>query len=105
MQIRVTAQGVDVLDPGQLSALGLVTELSLNDTVHMLEQRGLIVVPGGNGVPSHVWLDIEELARHAQPAEDPSWRSRYERMIDYAAGEGWTDASRTVVRAHIEVKV
>ena len=101
MQVRVTANGAHVVDAELLNALAVVTELEPDHTVRVLVQDGL-VRPRGETSTEHVWLDIEELGRRAEPPGNPAWRSGYDAMIAYVADKGWTDPDRTVVRAHVE---
>ncbi|MEU6526115.1 hypothetical protein ABZ892_25625 [Streptomyces sp. NPDC046924] len=101
MQVRVTAEGIDILEPSLLTALSVVTELDAPTATRMLAADGLARSPGGTDT-GHVWLDVAELGRRAHPSGDVRWRTRYAAMIAHAADEGWTDATRSVVRAHLE---
>ena len=101
MQVRVTAEGIDILEPSLLTALSVVTELDAPTATRMLAADGLARSPGGTDT-GHVWLDVAELGRRAHPSDDARWRTRYDAMIAYAADKGWTDDTRSVVRAHLE---
>jgi hypothetical protein len=101
MQIRVTSHSIDVLDASVLTALSVVTDLEAVSAVRVLVDDGLAHPDGRGG--DHAWLDIAELVRRAEPDSAPDWRSKFDAMIDYAASKGWTDAGRSVVRAHVEV--
>lgn len=102
MQITVTPTAIDVLDADLLTALSVLTELRAEDTERVLVEDGLARA-GMEPSPGHIWLDVAALAHRAAPPDDAAWRERYEAMIDYAASKGWTDADRSVVRAHLEV--
>jgi hypothetical protein len=51
---------------------------------------------------AHAWLDVAELRAAAGRAADPTWLSEFEKMISYAASQGWVNEDGTAVRAHIE---
>ncbi|GGJ41319.1 hypothetical protein [Streptomyces brasiliensis] len=103
MQVRVTAEGITILDPSLLTALSVVTELDVHATPRALVADGLArdTDEGATG-HGHVWLDVAELGRRAQTPRDAEWRKRYDAMIAYAADKGWADDTRSVVRAHLE---
>lgn len=101
MLITVTATGVDVLDANVLTALSVRTELEPADTERALIEDGLARV-AADPSPGHVWLDVDELARRTMSNGDAAWRDRWDAMVDYAAGKGWTDPDRTMIRAHVE---
>lgn len=101
MQVRVTAEGIDILDPALLTALSVVTELDARTAARALAAEGLARATDERD-PAHVWLDVAELRHRAHPSGDDGWRTRYDEMIAYAAGKGWADGTRSVVRAHLE---
>ncbi|WP_406358801.1 hypothetical protein OH738_38560 [Streptomyces hirsutus] len=101
MQVRVTAEGIDILDPALLTALSVVTELDARTAARALAADGLARATDERG-PAHVWLDVAELGCRAHPSGDDQWRTRYDEMIAYAAGKGWADDTRSMVRAHLE---
>ncbi|MGW1546859.1 hypothetical protein [Streptomyces sp. NPDC002346] len=103
MQVRVTAEGIDILDPSLLTALSVVTELDAHAATRVLVAGGLARSTGGADT-GHVWLDVAELGRRAHTSGDAQWRTRYDAMIAYAADKGWTDDTRSVVRAHLEAR-
>lgn len=101
MKVRVTAEGIDILEPSLLTALSVVTGLDAPTAARVLRADGL--ARGADGADAgHVWLDVAELGRRAHPSGDTQWRTRYDAMIAYAADKGWTDDTRSVVRAHLE---
>lgn len=53
----------------------------------------------GQVAGEHVLVSIEWLRAQSS---DPEWSVSLEKMLDYAATQGWTDPKRTWVRAHIE---
>jgi hypothetical protein len=54
------------------------------------------------GAPTHVFVPTSWLLEQAgERAHDPLWRERFDGMVAYAAGKGWTDADGRV-RAHVE---
>lgn len=101
MQVRITDDGIDVLDAALLTGLSAITDLDVDSAVAALVATG-IAHPGRGGI-EHVWFDVAELARLAAPDDVPGWQVKYDAMIDYAASKGWTDADRSFVRAHLEV--
>jgi hypothetical protein len=50
----------------------------------------------------HVWLTREDIERLAgERSRDPAWRDQLEKMLAYAASQGWVN-DEGAVRAHVE---
>lgn len=50
----------------------------------------------------HLWVEIAWLRNAARPSSAaPDWERGFDKMIAYATGKGWVDASGRAVRAHI----
>jgi len=49
----------------------------------------------------HIWCSIDRLRQCAAPPDASDWQERFDAMIAYAAGKGWTDAANENVRVHI----
>ena len=55
-------------------------------------------------IGGHAWVAPETLARLAgDAAVDPDWQARFDAMLAFASGKGWTDAAGHV-RAHVEIE-
>jgi hypothetical protein len=105
VQIRVDSSGdVKVVETADFTGLSVRTELDPARTSLALAGAGLLRDVDGSA-RSHVWLDIEALARRTGIIDDPEWRRGYGEMIGYAADQGWVDEKGLAVRAHIEAPV
>ncbi len=100
MQVRVGPTSIDVLEQDVFTALAVITALPTEEAVAHLLVDGL-ARPGAE--VGHVWLDVAELARRADPGRDEHWRAGFDGMIAYASSRGWADADGGLVRAHVEV--
>lgn len=93
MFVRVREDGATVADVGNLRALHV--DLTGVDTT--TAERAITAAGLGTPDGDHVWLEIAALRAAGHPTED--WRAGFDRMIAYAAEQGWVDGTR--VRAHV----
>lgn len=57
---------------------------------------------GKAGEGDHVWIGISRLHALGGRYGAPDWRGGCDKMIAYAASQGWVDEAHQRVRAHIE---
>jgi hypothetical protein len=98
---RITADSVELVEPEDVRAFSVVCppELTAAQLAAGIERAELgELLPDGE----HVMVAVDAVRRLADGRVGPGWPDDLAKMIDYAAGKGWTDADRTRVRAHIE---
>lgn len=101
MHFRITADAVELVEPEDVRAFSVVCppELTAVQLAESVERAGLgLVLPDGE----HVMVAVDAIRRLAEGRVGPGWPDDLAKMIDYAAGKGWTDEDRTHVRAHVE---
>ena len=101
MHFRITADTVELVEPADVRAFSLVSppELTAAGLAASVARAELgVVLPDGE----HVMVAVDAVRRLADGRVGPTWPDELAKMIDYAAGKGWTDEDRTHVRAHIE---
>ncbi|MFJ8816279.1 hypothetical protein [Amycolatopsis thermoflava] len=100
MYVRVSGDGVDVHETGDLRALSVrVDGLGYDEVVTRLVRSGL----GSGAGAGHVLLDLARLRELAErPGTGPDWPDRSHRMIAYARGRGWLTPDGRCVRAHLD---
>lgn len=70
--------------PGELAAMQLAHWCSVGDD------------------SEHVWLDVAECRSIGRAARGGAWGTEYDAMVEYATTKGWTDATGSRLRAHVE---
>jgi hypothetical protein len=99
---------------GETAAVGLADPRVFDDLRVVVEADGepsteaLAAALAGAGFLDadgrHVRLAADSLPRLAGGlADDPTWRSEYDRMVAYASGQGWVDDDGRI-RAHLEYR-
>jgi len=92
------AASVTVAEAENLRALSVeLRGCSPEQAAALLGERDLGRLEG-----SHAWLRIRALRAIARPPTSCTWDERFQRAMDYAEGNGWTDPGGDLVRAHLE---
>ena len=101
MQFRITADRVELADPEDVRSFSAACPpgLTHDELVDSVRRAGLgELLPGD----THLMVPVEAIRRLAAGRVGPGWPDELAKMVDYAAGKGWTDQDGTRVRAHIE---
>ena len=95
MLIRVTRAATPVLDGvGDFKSFNLVAEDGLAGPA-----LAAALGPAGRLEGGHAWISPAWL--RAAAGGDAAWEAGFEKMLQYAAKQGWVDAAGAI-RAHVE---
>lgn len=101
MYFRITAQGADLIEPGNVQAFHATVPADLPfDVLEAgVARAGLgTLLPDGE----HLMVRVETIRQMASGRVGPGWDEDLAGMLGYAASKGWTDEAGAHVRAHIE---
>jgi hypothetical protein len=101
LHFHITPDRTELVDPQDVRSFSAVCapDLTHDELAQRVRDDGLgELLPGG----THLMVPVETVRRMAEGQVGPGWPDDLAAMVDYAAGEGWTDRDGTRVRAHIE---
>jgi hypothetical protein len=101
LHFRITADRAELVDPEDVRSFSAVCppELTHDELAASVRRDGLgELLPGD----THLMVPVETIRRMAAGRVGPGWPDDLAKMVDYAAGKGWTDEDGSRVRAHIE---
>ena len=98
MKIRIEEDGrVLVEDMDDLGSLAVESALAPQRIATLPQCQSHAIARAEAGA---LWIRIGFLVQSYQGTR-ADWRAAFDRTLDYAAGRGWVDQGRTMVRAHI----
>jgi hypothetical protein len=101
MYIYITENSAELAEPQDVTQFAVVCpdDLERDKIEATVRQRGLgELLPDGG----HVMVSVDAIRQMASGRVGPGWPDDFAKMIDFAAGKGWTSEDRSQVRAHIE---
>jgi hypothetical protein len=90
--------GVALRDPDDFTAFAVKVAAGDESAARapLLAQIGVLADDG------HVWIEADRVVSLAgERGEDPDWRARFARMVEYARTKDWVDSAGRI-RAHVE---
>jgi hypothetical protein len=101
MYIYITEISAELAEPQDVTQFAVVCADDMErDKIEatVRQQRLGELLPDGG----HVMVSVDAIRRMASGRVGPGWPDDFAKMIDFAAGKGWTSEDRSQVRAHIE---
>jgi hypothetical protein len=98
---RITADSAELLEPQDVTSFSATCPADLDDErlAGSVRRAGLGELLAGAG---HLMVPVATIRRMAAGRVGPGWPEDLAKMVDYAAGKGWTSEDGTRVRAHID---
>jgi hypothetical protein len=101
MYIYITENSAELAEPHDVTKFAVICpdHLEHDQIEARVRQQGLgELLPGGG----HLMVSVDAIRQMASGRVGPGWPADFAKMIDFAAGKGWTSEDRSQVRAHIE---